>query len=352
MHNNLRILVAACFYYTGLVKLVRWWTLRSGRCLVILNYHRASGGDLRSHLLYLRRHYRILHLEEALEELYKPCKEGLHGGDRRPLLALTFDDGYYDNYTCGFSLVRELQVPITIFLIPGYIGSGNHFWWREADRLVRQAQVGVVSIKGRSYHLGQREERKALAQTIEACLCSATSVAEREAFLASTRQALAAPSSVTASEKLTLALEWAQVEEMEESGWVSFGAHTMHHPVLAYLTDPAEVRFEVGECRAVLEQKLGHPVRAFAYPLGKPEHIGDDGPCTVQRAGYAWAVTTIPGFNTPQSDPYLLRRLNVGPNQHWLVMAAETAGVWGFFSRLLRVRIPFALKYFKSILWR
>ncbi len=93
MHNILRILVAACFYYSGLVKLVRWWTLRSGRCLVILNYHRASGGDLRSHLLYLRRHYRILHLEAALEELYEPCKEALHRGDRRPLLALTFDDG-------------------------------------------------------------------------------------------------------------------------------------------------------------------------------------------------------------------------------------------------------------------
>src|SRR6266566_4155562 len=95
MYNPLRIPVAAFFYYSGLVKLVRWWTHRSGRYLVILNYHRASGGDLRSHLLYLRRHYRLLHLEAALEELYKPCKEvSHHKGDRRPLLVLTFDDGY------------------------------------------------------------------------------------------------------------------------------------------------------------------------------------------------------------------------------------------------------------------
>src|SRR5260370_29975696 len=95
MPNWLRICIAACFYYSGLVKLVHWWTLRSGRGLVILNYHRASGGDLRSHLLYLRRHYCILHLEKALEELYKPGKEGLGRGNRRPLLVLTFDDGYY-----------------------------------------------------------------------------------------------------------------------------------------------------------------------------------------------------------------------------------------------------------------
>jgi peptidoglycan/xylan/chitin deacetylase (PgdA/CDA1 family) len=352
MHNNLRILIAACFYYSGLVKLVRWWTLRSGRCLVILNYHRASGGDLRSHLLYLRRHYRILHLEAALEELYKPCKEGLRRGDRRPLLALTFDDGYYDNYTHGFTLVRELHVPITIFLIPGYIESGSHLWWREVDRLVHHAQVDKMVIEGCTYHLGQREEREALARAIETRLCTATSIAEREAFLAFTRQALAGPSSAVAEDELALPLKWTQVEEMEESGLVSFGAHTMYHPAVGYLTDPAEVMFEVGECRAVLEQKLGHPVRSFAYPFGKLEHIGVDGPRAVQQTGYEWAVTTIPGFNTPQSDPYLLRRLNVGPNQHWLVMAAETAGVWGFFSHLLRVHIPFALKHLKSMLWR
>jgi peptidoglycan/xylan/chitin deacetylase (PgdA/CDA1 family) len=349
MYDALRVPVAACFYYSGLVKLVRWWTLRSGRCLVILNYHRASGGDLRSHWLYLRRHYRLLHLEAALEELNKPCSEVSHKRDQRPLLALTFDDGYYDNYTHSFALARELQVPITIFLIPGSIESGDRFWWLEPDRLVRHTQVGEVSVEGRTYHLDRREERKALIQTIEARLCSATSVTEREAFLTSARQGLAVPSSVSDEERLALPLKWEQVEEMEKSRWVSFGAHTMHHPVLAYLTDPAEVKLEVGECRAVLERQLGHAVRTFAYPLGKPEHIGDNGLHAVQEAGYGWAVTTIPGLNTPRTNPYLLRRLNVGPNQHWLVMAAEATGMWGFFSRLLRDRLAPALKRILNI---
>lgn len=121
---------------------------------------------------------------------------------------------------------------------------------------------------------------------------------------------------------------------MEKSGWVSFGAHTMHHPVLAYLTDTAEMQREVEECRAILEQRLSHPVRTFAYPIGQVQHIGDNVIRAVQQAGYEWALTTVYGFNTPQSDPYLLRRVEVDVSQHWLVMAAETAGLWGFFSRL------------------
>ena len=131
-----------------------------------------------------------------------------------------------------------------------------------------------------------------------------------------------------------LPLTWAQVREMEESGIVSFGAHTMHHPILGYLADPEEVQQEVRECRTLLEQHLGHPVRTFAYPFGKPEHIPKEGLQAVQEAGYQWAVTTIEEVNNPQTNPYLLRRLPGELTEHWLVVAAELAGVLGIVSRL------------------
>lgn len=334
MRKQIGVFVAACMYYSGLVKLARWWTGRAGRCLVILNYHGATGGDLRRHLLYLRRHYRVLPLEEALQELYTFAGAEQRERHRRPLLALTFDDGYQDNYTHAFALARQLQVPLTIFLIPGYLQSGDYFWWREGKRLVQRAQVDKVTIAGRTYHLQQPEERKALTQTIDTRLRYANAVAEREAFLRAVREALDVPASVSAEEIATLPMTWAQVREMQESGWVSFGGHTMHHPILAYLTNAEEVRWEVEECRRVLEQRLGHPVRTFAYPVGQPQHIGADALRAVQQAGYEWAVTTIRGTNGPQSDPHQLRRILSESSRHWLVMAAETSGAWKFFSPL------------------
>src|SRR5207244_1276348 len=139
MRKRVLTFIAACLYYTGVVKLALWSAQRSGQRLIILNYHRASGGDL-------HRHYRILHLEEALEELYTPHEEKWVA-DRRMPLVLTFDDGYHDNYTYGFALACEVQIPITIFLIPGYIESGDYFWWLEGQRLARRAQVSEVTIE-------------------------------------------------------------------------------------------------------------------------------------------------------------------------------------------------------------
>jgi peptidoglycan/xylan/chitin deacetylase (PgdA/CDA1 family) len=333
MIRRMEILIAACFYYCGLVQCVRWWKRRFQPSLIILCYHRATGGDLRQHLLYLRRHYRVLHLEAALEELYTPRKSRSLKRDRRTPLVLTFDDGYHDNYTHAFTLASELQVPITIFLIPGYIESKKRFWWQERNYIEPHRQVSVAKIEGRTCNLDGLNKRKGLAQAIDARVSHARSVAEREAFLTSTYKTLAGSSLAIAEEEeqTTLPLSWAEVQVMAESGWVSFGAHTMYHPILACLTDPAEVQYEVGECRMVLERRLGHPVHTFAYPVGLPEHIGESGVRAVQETRYEWAVTTIRGFNTPQTDPYLLRRIVVDVDQHWLSVAAKASGVWGFF---------------------
>jgi peptidoglycan/xylan/chitin deacetylase (PgdA/CDA1 family) len=340
MRRQLGVIVAACLYYSGLVALSRTLMARSGKQLIILNYHHASGGDLRRHLLYLRRHYRMMHLETALEDLYASTDaEKEPGRDRRTPLVLTFDDGYHDNYSHAFSLACELQIPITIFLIPGYVDSGDYFWWGEGCRLVRRASVDEITLEGSTYRLSEPGERVVLSQLIDSRLRYATSIAEREVFLAKMRDMLAVPSSVSVEEEGDLPLTWAEVHKMEESGWVSFGAHTMHHPVLAYLADPAEVKREVAICRRVLEQQLGHPVRSFAYPIGRFEHIGSEAIRAVREAGYDWAVTTVHGINTPQSDPYRLRRILGDVTRHWLVMAAETSGIWHLLSPLWKVLI-------------
>src|SRR5262249_50381045 len=271
--------------------------------------------------------YRILPLEQAVQELYAPNADPPLTRDRRTLLAVTFDDGYHDNYTHAAALANELQVPLTIFLVPGYVDSGSRFWWYEGDYLASRAGVHSVTLEGRAYDLGRHTERQELAHIIYDRVCHAPSVGEREAFLAAMRAALAVPPSPAAEDDPWRPLHWAEVQEMEAAGWISFGAHTMHHPILSYLHEPDEIRREVDESRRALEGHLGHPVHAFAYPFGRVEHIGEGGYRAAQEAGFACAVTALPWFNTPQTPPHLLRRISIG-KLHWLVLATEVAGIW------------------------
>ncbi|GAC1656087.1 MAG: polysaccharide deacetylase family protein [Ktedonobacteraceae bacterium] len=332
MRERLRVLLATCFYYSGLVKLAHWYIQRSHRRLIILNYHSATEDNLRHQLRYLNQQYRIMHLEDALEEFSMPYQ---NVRDKRIPMVLTFDDGYLDNYTHGLQLARELQIPITIFLIPGYIESGTCFWWLAGETLLARTKVEKVMIEGKAYTLPT--DRQELARTIDEHLRYATSVEVRETFLAQLQEILEVSLPNRAQdggENTSLPLNWDEIYEMAKSGFVSFGAHTMHHPVLGYLTDTEEVAYEVKEARRVLEQQLGHPIRTFAYPIGKMEHIGDAGVQAVLSAGYTWALTTIEETNTPDVDPHLLCRLPGDISQHWLVMASELVGLLGIVSRL------------------
>lgn len=333
MRERLRFFFAACCYYSGLVRLAIWWQQRHGPYLAVLNYHRA-GKQIPNQVRYLRKHYRIMHLEEALEELYSGKQ---NTRDTRPMLALTFDDGYLDNYVEGLKSVRELQVPITIFLIPGYIESGACFWWLAPEYLAKGTQVEKVTIQGRTYQLNLPEERQALKLALYGHLRFSPSVEERERFVAEIQQALAVklPRRVVGEpwDNLSLPVGWEQVHEMEESGWVSFGGHTMHHPILSYLVDGEECKREVAECREVLEHHLGHSVNTFAYPVGQEEHIGEQSLQAVKEAGFKWAFSTVRGINRPQMDPLLLRRLPGDYDAHWLITASVLTGLLGIFSR-------------------
>ena len=62
-------------------------------------------------------------------------------------------------------------------------------------------------------------------------------------------------------------LTWAQIKEMQDSGVIEFGSHTMKHRNLESLPLD-QVRWEVTESKKRLEDKLGREMVSFAYPYG------------------------------------------------------------------------------------
>lgn len=329
-----RILLCISFflYYSGLMRAIHWLHRHSGPRLLILNYHQASGGELRSHLLYLRKHFRLQFLDRALETIYTGGAEKTSSKDRRLPLAITFDDGYLDNYTHAYPLARELEIPITIFLISSYIGEGTALWW--FDHLVERAQVNEVTVNGYTYCLNKLDDVQELAQIISTQVGSIADEASRRAYLSEMISKLSALVDIDAvlNEKPVPMFSWEQAEEMQASGWVAFGGHTLHHPTLALLANADEAFKEVAACRSLLQEKLGRPTFVFAYPHGGIQHIGINGISAAKRAGYRWAVTTLQGVNTAETHPYLIRRISANTRIHWLLIALMTSGLWDFLS--------------------
>lgn len=67
-----------------------------------------------------------------------------------------------------------------------------------------------------------------------------------------------------------LPMRWKQLKDLQNRGFV-IGAHTMDHYMTAK-DDEEELRYQIVECKNVIEEKLGCPCEYFAWPYGKIEH--------------------------------------------------------------------------------
>jgi peptidoglycan/xylan/chitin deacetylase (PgdA/CDA1 family) len=100
-------------------------------------------------------------------------------------------------------------------------------------------------------------------------------------------------------------VSWAQVHEMDAAG-ISFGSHTVTHPVLTSIDDAAVVD-ELRRSQERIEREFGRPCRWFCYPKGQ----FDDRSLAAARAFYSAALSTIEGPVTRGDDVHRIHRIGV-----------------------------------------
>ena len=275
---------------------------------VILGYHRVcatppfdllgrgltvAASRFQQQLEILARRLSIVPLEDLVERL---CA----GGDAGGMAAVTFDDGYEDNYSCAFPILSSMGVPATIFLVTDNVEHGRPFWTeRLAARLCRSAGA-VVNVP---VELGGRLDltsAERVRQSYEALLAPLSGLdgEQRERMLD-----LLEATDGTSGRPMT----WEQVRRMHGQG-VAIGAHTGSHPSLVRVSEGA-ARAEVDASRDLIRARLGSAPTTFAYPFGD---VDERVSRIVGAAGFRAAVTAHCGWCGPGAHRLLLPRLMVG----------------------------------------
>jgi peptidoglycan/xylan/chitin deacetylase (PgdA/CDA1 family) len=288
------------------------WRRVQGPRFAILCYHRigTEGVPLYSYLPapQFEAQIRLVHQRYRVVSLEQLCSELENGVQVPPSVAVTFDDGYRDVYTYAFPILAAYGVPATIYATVGAIERGEVPWYDRvfvALQVAQASQLRVPFDPPREYPLSSPAKRFQAALEIVAGLRRLPDKRRKEVCAILERQ-IVLPQDELAGRMLT----WEQVRTMHRAG-IAFGSHTMTHPVVSQL-DSAELDRELGDSRSLLEAKLDAPVRDFAFPFGQPADCGRIGPAILAQKGYRSAATTSWGINRPGTDPYALRRVQIG----------------------------------------
>jgi peptidoglycan/xylan/chitin deacetylase (PgdA/CDA1 family) len=234
LHANPTSDAAKRFLKTVATAAGRWWVPQPTGRVVVLCYHSihpdspfasATPPAFAAHLDWLAEHCRVISLRDV------PQFAATATPADPPAVAITFDDGYLDNYEYVLPLFASRGLTATFFVTAGFVE-------KDLDVLARFAQLRAT---------GRGAVRP---------------------------------------------LEWAHVRAMHEAG-MEIGAHTYSHPNLGRLGREA-VRDELERSKEIIEQRVGCRVRSVAYPFGKPRrHFTAETTSLVEELGYEYACAVL-----------------------------------------------------------
>jgi peptidoglycan/xylan/chitin deacetylase (PgdA/CDA1 family) len=288
----------------------------------------ATPSDFDWQISYLKRCFTVLSFEEFLEG---NCK----GNSLPPNTAIiTFDDGYQDNYELAYPILQRYNLPATIFLITGVIGTSQMMWWDEVAGLIQKSKGNSITIQELGVlKLNSSEDRLRATEKLRRFLKTLPNEQVASA-LESLRQQLAF-SAPPAPPKRAF-LTWDEVKEMQKNN-ISFGAHTRSHPILTRI--PIEqAKDEIEVSKSTIEQVTEKPVLTFAYPNGRPGDHNAQTRAILASLRFKAAVTLIHGSNSlvenQKSDWLALRRIYIGGEDR----ATFIAKVSGALEKLNQIR--------------
>ena len=265
-------------------------------------------GEFEAHIRYLSERYNIISLDVVADCI----------SEKRPFperaVALTFDDGYRDNFN-AYRIMKKYNVQGTFYVAAGCLGEGEPLWLFEVIYLIGNTQRSSISlgVKGKNVDISLASDSKknlAIRKITEIIKSNNLEVREKVREQLGNQTADVADFHEKASQVM---LTWEQIREMSENG-MAIGGHTMTHINLPNAEYEDAVR-EINDCKRVIEEKTGKPVRHFSYPnSGNYDYYNDSIKEIVMRAGYSTSTTSVNGLADSNSDPFELSRIRVTPN--------------------------------------
>ena len=317
MPSTVKHLVKEALLGTSALSLASRFAPRSA---VILTYHSVVEEPEKTNHIFGGSRSRV-HFEQqmkvvadefnavTIDDVEKFCSTGAPLPPRA--VAVTFDDGFADNYDVAMPVLERYGVPATFYVMVDAVQNGVVPWYCRLRYAFHQtARVEWKDPENQqALRLSSPEERQiALGRAWDIGATLTGSV--QEDFIQRVEKSL---DTKPVNAPHGFMMTWDQVRSMRKAGH-TVGAHTLSHPNVAQVS-AADARSEIVGSKKRIEHELGESVEHFSYPHPALNPQWSKQTLNITReAGFKTAVLTTCGPVRQGDEPLSLKRIYTTPD--------------------------------------
>jgi len=243
-------------------------------------------------------------------------------------ITVTVDDGYRDFLVHGHPIFHKYGIPTTVFVVAGFADGRLWLWHDQINHALLNTSRKSIRLA-----LGHRSVEFDLS----------TDQSRAKAFYTLCEELKAVPNDLRLNVLAQLgkikdieippeppanwaALNWGELRALASLD-VEIGCHTDSHPILSRLANWRDLDREIRGAKKLIEEKIGKPVRHFAYPNGRFIDIGPAAIRSVREAGYRSAVTCDWGLNSLKVEQLQIRRIPLNFDTEFRYAVESLAGL-------------------------
>ena len=300
--------------------------LRKKNTISVLTYHGISGsGDVVNDYCFVSE----TEFDKQMQYLSKKFtvktpSEAYFGNEPtdKPVAVITFDDGFLNNYSHAFPILKKYNLPAIIFLSTNFIDKNDTVWFCKVIYMIDNTMCKKINWNGKILNIDDSKKKRLASAYIQKDIKQL-----HPSLIINEISKLADLTGVEIELEGTPynMLESSHIKEMYDSNLISFGGHTSNHSILTKLSEKESSK-EIVESLKYISEFTGEPCNIFAYPNGGVEDFTLFHKDVLQESGVQLSFSMKDGLSSKSDDLSEIKRLFISSQINLKQFIAQVHG--------------------------
>ncbi len=252
---------------------------------------------------FLKKNYNMI----SIDDIYHHIKNKIPFSKKD--VAISFDDGFKNNFTIAAPILNKLKIPAIFYLCPRSINKNEMFWVDQIETCIdkcKKSKIEITYLGLGNFNLDNVKKKIFIIKKIKK-ICKNLNIHKKNKLIKILKKKTSVEPNIKSSKNYEVA-NWKIIKKISKNNLFTLGGHSLSHDILTKM-NTRELNYNIVKTIEIIKNKTGVNVEHFSYPEGK----FDNNVIKYLKKNNIKSAPIATGFkNTHNTNLYKIKRVMVG----------------------------------------